>query len=511
MLVVPNISKPLEPLGNSLSTSSSRNANLPDLNSLVHELNAEARSQIARRTEQARRSRLSSANLNQAIPETIPRLGGVSLVYQIRLLVVALAMALLPLTYVAIVLTFAVGVCLHVRNIPGLLSDLAPGTTWLNAAIIICSPAIVGAILVLFMIKPLFFRRWRDERRRSLTRKAEPLVYEFVDRICHAVGAPKPSRIDVDYQVNASALIAGGYFGLFNRKLVLTIGVPLVAGLSARGLAGVLAHEFGHFSQRYGMGSVLMIRKVNRWFHRVVYQKDWLDDVLDEWIEDWPLMVTLVFRLARVCVALTRGILWLLMMTGCAISASLMRQMEFDADRYAYGLMGSEPFRSTSRELHLMAATQSLVVKHLGILLEKGTLVDDMVLLLEQLRRHMPDSLQRTSLGELAHGKTRWLDTHPSTAARIAKADRAKAPGHFRLDRPARELVQHYEALCKNVSVDFYRDYLNSIVRPKQLTSTKEFLSQLDSLDPFYNLRKPVSADEGYDTRDGVNQIAFGS
>lgn len=53
---------------------------------------------------------------------------------------------------------------------------------------------------------------------------------------------------------------------------MLTIGLPLVAGLSLQQLAGVLAHEFGHFSQGAGMRLTYIVRSINAWFLRVVYE-----------------------------------------------------------------------------------------------------------------------------------------------------------------------------------------------------------------------------------------------
>ncbi len=41
---------------------------------------------------------------------------------------------------------------------------------------------------------------------------------------------------------------------LWGNDLVLTIGLPLVAGLSAKEFAGILAHEFGHFTQGLACG-----------------------------------------------------------------------------------------------------------------------------------------------------------------------------------------------------------------------------------------------------------------
>ena len=55
--------------------------------------------------------------------------------------------------------------------------------------------------------------------------------------------------------------------------MVLLIGLPLAAGLSLRQFAGVLAHEFGHFSQGFGMRLTYVIRSINIWFMRVVYER----------------------------------------------------------------------------------------------------------------------------------------------------------------------------------------------------------------------------------------------
>ena len=83
----------------------------------------------------------------------------------------------------------------------------------------------------------------------------------------------------MDCLVNASAGF-GRDAGLFGQNLVLTIGLPLVAGLTARQFAGVLAHEFGHFSQGAGMRLSYVVRSVNAWFARVVFERDGWDESL---------------------------------------------------------------------------------------------------------------------------------------------------------------------------------------------------------------------------------------
>lgn len=63
---------------------------------------------------------------------------------------------------------------------------------------------------------------------------------------------------------------------------VVMILLPvLYLGLTVRQLAGVIAHEFGHFTQGTAMRLTYLVGQVNLWFARVVYQRDawdlWLD------------------------------------------------------------------------------------------------------------------------------------------------------------------------------------------------------------------------------------------
>ena len=107
------------------------------------------------------------------------------------------------------------------------------------------------------MFKPILSRPKRKERDWSLDPDDEPLVFAFVNKVCDVVRAPKPKRIDIDTNVNASASFRRGMLSMLGNDLVLTIGLPLVAGLTLRQLAGVLAHEFGHFFSGRGYAADL--------------------------------------------------------------------------------------------------------------------------------------------------------------------------------------------------------------------------------------------------------------
>jgi len=382
--------------------------------------------------------------------------------------------------YVALIGVAAAGVVFYVTQvIPSLTVRPPSGRAGLLYLMLIATPPVAGVILVVFMLKPLFFRIVSDTRRRSLTRQGEPRLFELVDAISQSVGAPSPVRIDVDYQVNASASPAGGLLSVASGKLVLTIGVPLVAGLSSRQLSGVLAHEFGHFAQRGGMGSTFMINRVNVWFVRVIYQRDSLDEVLDEWVSDAPWFIALMLSAAKLAVMTSRGILWCLMVVGHAVSASLMREMEYDADRYEYDLVGSKTFEQTARDLRLISAANQFALSQLYDLFTKGVLADDMILLQDHIHREIPDTVRKEINESVEQAQQGWFDTHPTDRKRNDRAAKAARPGIFRLDRPARDLLEHYEALCQNVTSDFFRDQFGERVMPDQFTSSKMLLASV--------------------------------
>ena len=444
----------------------------PGFASAIDQLISHGQQQVVKKVA----STLSREEVTAAFKGSVPK-RPVSFGYRLHLMLVAVAMALLPVMYIAFVAAVAFALVFYTGFImPSLLTHVPRGRVAVIFFGLIFAPVIAGAVMVLFLIKPLFFRIRDERRRRSLTRSAQPLLFELVDRICEATGAPIPQRIDVDYQVNASAQPLGGIWSVATGKMVLTIGIPLIAGMSARQLAGVLAHEFGHFSQKIGMGASLIIRKVNFWFLRVVYQRDTLDHVLDQLIDDSESWFVLVLQLAKVCVVFSRGVLWCFMMLGNFISAGLMRQMEYDADRYEYGLVGSKTFAETAFELQLLGASQQAGLDMMLEFFQRGRLADDMIFLTKNLREQFPAELKAKIKSSWETEKSSWFATHPSDAARIARALAAEQTGCFQLDRPAKDLVRFYDEICKGVTWDFYKDQLGNHISPQQLTPTTELM-----------------------------------
>src|ERR1700677_1352899 len=202
--------------------------------------------------------------------------------YRVSLVVVSLAMVLLPAIYFAIIGLCLYGLYFYATNCyPG----LTPGPfLHSRGAVLIMmfylAPLLAGLAFVFFLVKPLFAPKPKPDEAFSLNHADAPQLFALTGWICRSLDAPIPSRVDVNLTVNAGAFFRGGVRSLFGNDLVLEIGLPLAAGLNLGQFAGVIAHEYGHFSQGAAMRAGYLIRLVNNWFYRVVYERDKWDQSL---------------------------------------------------------------------------------------------------------------------------------------------------------------------------------------------------------------------------------------
>src|SRR5690554_3600598 len=107
--------------------------------------------------------------------------------YLLALAVVATVVLLLPIIYFLMIGGVAYGVYWHLTENLSLITTATESASRraglymrvLYGAIYF-TPLIAGAILILFMIKPIFARRLHEDRRVSLVRDHEPRLFAFV-------------------------------------------------------------------------------------------------------------------------------------------------------------------------------------------------------------------------------------------------------------------------------------------------------------------------------------------
>lgn len=398
--------------------------------------------------------------------------------YRLSLVLVAIVMVILPVVYACMIGALGYGMYWHATQNVAIFQTEVHGRGMIALVAVYVAPLAIGTLLIGFMIKPIFAKSEEHEAKRSLTKQEEPVLFAFVDKLCESVHAPKPTRIDINCEVNASASFRNGIWSMFGNDLVLTIGMPLVYGLSTRELAGVLAHEFGHFSQGFGMRLTYLIRTISFWFTHAVYSRDSWDAWLEKTASNVDLRLGIILHLARLFVWLTRRVLWLLMMAGHIVSCNLMRQMEFDADLHECRFAGSDGFESTARKLQRLGVAYQQTVQDQQTFMLEGKLGNDIPkLTYENYASHEKDLIKAITKAT-DEEKTSLFSTHPADRERIEAARRENARGVFRIEKPASILFGKFEASCQAVTKDFLAEVLEEQFKPHMLIPVEQLLGQ---------------------------------
>ncbi|MEZ0268421.1 MAG: M48 family metallopeptidase [Phycisphaerae bacterium] len=339
--------------------------------------------------------------------------------------------------------------------------------------------ALLAGTLLLFLVKPVFFRRKPGKDGViALQPEDEPLLFAFVNKLADATGARRPDLIEIDCEPNAHArLKRTGITGAIGKGLVLRFGLPLVAAMTVRQFAGVLAHELGHFRQTGGMKGSYLIRLQVAFFARVVFERDRLDEKLERLRYSRNRLGRIVFWAAGWMVEAARGVLWLLMTVGEMLTCGVLRRMEFDADRLEAEIAGTRAFLTTSRLMLFLSIAARRARYDLADAWEQRRLADDLPRLIvahaRQLAEHKADILKLQD-----EEQTGWFDTHPCHAERRRAVEAAAAPGLLACDVAAKVLFRDFNAQAKDGSVALYRAILDTDLDAGKLVPTAELVEQ---------------------------------
>lgn len=410
-------------------------------------------------------------------------------IYRFNLTLVTLLILLLPCVYFLIVATSTYGVYYYAVNFTTLLTkeNIASGV------FLYFIPVLSGCLFTLFLWRPLIprFQKYTSIDLR-ITEQTDPKFVYFVHAVCEKVGAKKPSVIYLSMEANASAALRS-FWSLFSNKLILTIGFPLVSCMSAQNVAGILAHEFGHFSQKASLRGYYLISVVNRWFYRCIYgNDDWLQWMKKTEEKADSAGLSVIFFIVRFGMMQTNNLLSVLLRFSRYLTMSLSRQMEFDADKHEIQLVGSDEFEVTARALHRTAAATAMAFNELDHN-EDDKYVDNIPSLIRVFYRSLPERIDKHIEEQLKDNRLSVWDTHPPDAERIQHAQSLGLNGIFALDQPAINLFDSYEEKSKIATQQYYRGQgLNPSSMAfksveKTLKSTEKMLSHHGVLNTFCN------------------------
>lgn len=407
---------------------------------------------------------------------TIPG-NGPTLMYMTALALTASVLVLLFVIYLAFIGAITAGTLYHLgTNHTWATDHTEPGRMALGA-ILYFTVGFVGLAMVIFMMKPFLADTGSpDDADRALDPAKEPLLFQFVNKLAESVGAPKPTRIYLALECNASASL-GNIFGILTGRLRLTLGLPLFEGMNTRELAGVIAHELGHFTQGGGMRLSFLIRSLEAWFASHVFERDSWDYTLRRWAGEWSIFG--IFPLLALGMGhVVRGILWVLLMAAHASSCWLLRQMEYDADRKAAMLVGSGAMERLMDRLDLLELAQIKMNHVVRESLREQRLADNLSMWQVSYMRDVPEDAIEGFRMHREKESQRWFYTHPPRRLRLEAIRGLNAPGLFRADMPGTVVLAASEDVGKAMTVEFYRACFGRAFREEMVEGTKSVLAR---------------------------------
>ncbi len=155
-----------------------------------------------------------------------------------------------------------------------------------------------------------------------------------------------PKKVYLTAEVNASVFYDSSFWSMFLPiKKNLIIGLGLVNTVTKEELKAILAHEFGHFSQRtMKVGSY--VYNVNQVIFNMLYDNESYENLIQRWAN-----VSGYFSIfVAIAVKINQGIQWFLKKLYEVVNKSYMglsREMEFHADEIAASVTGYEPLKKS--------------------------------------------------------------------------------------------------------------------------------------------------------------------
>ena len=203
---------------------------------------------------------------------------------------------------------------------------------------------ITGGLIVFFNLKFIlnFFKNY-DPVGIEINASDEPELFQLIDETVKEVGTKFPKKVYLIEDINASVYYSNNMQSLFlPTPKNLNIGVGLLYMLTVNELKGILAHEFGHFSQK-SMTIGTYVGNINRTIYEVLYNENSIKNTVED-ISNWNVIISFICKGAVLYTDMISFFLKKIYQQLEIQNLALSREMEFNADEIAASIVGYETY-----------------------------------------------------------------------------------------------------------------------------------------------------------------------
>lgn len=325
--------------------------------------------------------------------------------------------------------------------------------------------AVIAAVAALewLLIAPLLSRRRPASDPLPLDPRREPVLQTFIGEIARITRSPEPARIEIEADLSLELRRDG------RGRPVLRLGLPLVAGLTSRQLAGLLAREIARLGTSHGRGAARRLHALLRHLEGAADGLQRRAGRLHTFADDHPWSLPLLWPL-RALVAAQAALFERMHAGALRIAGAAVNEIEALADQWQVAVAGSQRFRATAHRLLLLREAYESVYEDLSVTWADRSLVDDLpsmvtgrsVMLEAERRGRMDDALAEQAAGVAAL---------VPDIERVEAAEQLGRAGVFTQAFPARHLLRNYPTLARTCTERFYRRTLGLDISRDQLLS----------------------------------------
>jgi Zn-dependent protease with chaperone function len=289
---------------------------------------------------------------------------------------------------------------------------LALGCVYLGIALIIAVPRFItimlgiglvglGVMVFVFLVKFMFsVARYDRSGIVEIKEKDHPKLFAFIRQLTTDAQTRFPKRIYLSPEVNACVFYDSSFFSMFLPvKKNLQIGLGLVNAVNLSEFKAIMAHEFGHFSQRsMKLGS--FVYNVNK----VIYNMLFENTSYSRSLQNWANMSGYFAFFAGLTAHIVIGIQSILRKMYSFINRNYMglsREMEFHADAVAASVSGSANCVSALRRVELAGSSYNTVIQKCNNLYKEKYITSNLYPNQQAVTRHLAKDFKLTLQNDL--------------------------------------------------------------------------------------------------------------
>jgi hypothetical protein len=328
---------------------------------------------------------------------------------------------------------------------------------------------LLATLTLLIVLKPLLALRASRHRGIIIGEAQEPDLHAFIADVCERIDAPPPSRIRLFNEATMRTAYHRGPLGFLRNEAVLTIGVPLIAGLNASQLAALVAQSLNRYRRPHLPRATAILLGANGWLQRAAYRDDPLEALVRRWHDEGRLGDGLHGVLQRFFAA-GRALVRARLRLSQALGRHLIHRTVAEGDKAALAFAGTEGFVHMLEQSRLLAHAGDSVLPGLKAQWEaQGELPDNLVQLIVLHSRQYPVNMPQKLRAEQEQEKAAIGDILPSDNQRLTRVARQPVQGAYYCLSPAAVLFRNYAKLTRTMTLRFYHHRLQLPLNPYQL------------------------------------------